>query len=272
MTRLILTTNVATSRDLEESGRADIAIPLMPRFVWGALSTDTELAAIFAPRTTQSPGSHWLDYAFPLAKKMFGRDIGLIELCQCCEAVELWMETEPNGQLVLVWLLDYLHSHANATIGSNLILCHVDANLGGALPTELVKWRFRAVGITERSSGNRKSRVEGIPRANAAGMVQLAREGLKCPAATPTVRSRIARRTSRARNRAWCLRNAALGIDLRRLLASVRPPPSLQAAFPAPRVRRIGGLRPFGGVGACAGARHLRARGVAGHDRNGRPP
>jgi hypothetical protein len=146
--RLILTTNVSTSRDLEESGRADIAIPLMPRFVWGALPTDTELVAIFAPRTTQSPGSHWLDYAFPLAKKMFGRDIGLIELCQCCEAVELWMETEPNGQLVLVWLLDYLHSHANATIGSNLILCHVDANLGGALPTELVKWRFRAVGIT----------------------------------------------------------------------------------------------------------------------------
>jgi len=148
MTRLILTTNVSTSRDLEETGRADIAIPLMSRFIWGALPADAELAAIFAPRTTQSPGSHWLDYAFPLAKKKIGRDIGLIELCQCCEAVELWMETEPNGQLVLIWLLDYLHSHANATIINNLILCHVDADLGGVLPTDLVKWRFRSVGIT----------------------------------------------------------------------------------------------------------------------------
>ena len=145
--RLILTTNAATSRDLEESGRADIAIPLMSRFVWGALPPDAELAAIFAPRTTQSPGSHWLDYATPRAKKMIGRDVGLIELCQCCEAVELWMETEPDGQLVLVWLLDYLHSHAGATIG-NLILCHVDADLGGTFPAELVKWRFRSVGIT----------------------------------------------------------------------------------------------------------------------------
>jgi hypothetical protein len=121
----------------------------MLRFVWGALPADADLAAILAPRTTQSPGSHWLDYASPLAKKNIGgRDLGLIELCQYCEAIELWMETEPNAQLVLIWLLDYLHSHANATIIKKLILCHVDASLGGMVPAQLVKWRFPAVGIT----------------------------------------------------------------------------------------------------------------------------
>jgi hypothetical protein len=144
--RLILTTSVSTALDLERDGRADIAIPLMSRFVWGALPAD---AQYWLRGRHNHRGSHWLDYAFPLGKENIGgRDLGLIELCQCCEAVELWMETEPNAQLVLIWLLDYLHSHANATVITKLILCHVDASLGGVIPTQLVKWRFPAVGIT----------------------------------------------------------------------------------------------------------------------------
>ena len=117
MTRLILTTNASSAGDLMTAGRADIAIDLVPRFVWGPLSSDAELAAILAPRTTQKPGSHWLDYASSKRMKEFGgRDFGLIEFFQRCEAVELWMETEPNAQLVLIWLLDYLHSHADAAM------------------------------------------------------------------------------------------------------------------------------------------------------------
>ncbi len=149
MTRLILTTNASSAGDLMTAGRADIAIDLVPRFVWGPLSSDAELAAILAPRTTQKPGSHWLDYASSKRMKEFGgRDFGLIEFFQRCEAVELWMETQPNAQLVLIWLLDYLHSHADAAIIAKLILCHVDASLGGALPNQLAKWKFPAVGIT----------------------------------------------------------------------------------------------------------------------------
>ncbi len=148
MTRLILTTDGSAALALEEAGRADIVIPLMPRLVWGPLPSDAELAAILAARSTQSPVSHWLDYASSTIKKIGGRDLGLIDLCQRCEAVELWMETEPNAQLVLIWLLDYLHSHANAATIANLILCHVDASLGGALPKQLAKWRFPTVGIT----------------------------------------------------------------------------------------------------------------------------
>lgn len=146
MTRLILT---AGSTGLEEAGRTDIEIPLISRFVWGPLPSDDELAEILAPRTSQRPGSQWLDYASSQGrKKIGGRELGLIELCRRCETVGLWMGTEPNAQLVLIWLLDYLHSHADAAIIEKLVLCHVDVSLGGALPAELARWKFPAVGIT----------------------------------------------------------------------------------------------------------------------------
>jgi hypothetical protein len=97
MTRLILTADASSAGGLKEAGRADIVIPIEPRFVWGPLPSDTELAAMLAARTTQRPGSHWLDYGFlPSIKEIGGRDIGLIELCQRCETIELWMETEPS--------------------------------------------------------------------------------------------------------------------------------------------------------------------------------
>src|ERR1700730_17075971 len=113
MTRLILTANGSIASDFITAVRADMAVPLMPRLVWGPLPSDAELAAILAARTTQKPGWHWLDYVSRrIIKELGWKDLGLIELCQRCETVELWMETEPNSQLVLIWLLDYLHSHA----------------------------------------------------------------------------------------------------------------------------------------------------------------
>lgn len=150
MTRLILTADASSAGGLKEAGRADIVIPIEPRFVWGPLPSDKELAAMLAARTIQKPALHWLDYALsPSIKKTGWKDLGLIELCQRCETVELWMETEPNAQLVLIWLLDYLHSHAEAALTRNLILCHVDVSLGGETPQEeLARRGFHAVNIT----------------------------------------------------------------------------------------------------------------------------
>jgi len=46
-----------------------------------------------AARTTQKPGSHWLDYGSPsIVNAVGGKGRGLIDLCQHCETVELWME------------------------------------------------------------------------------------------------------------------------------------------------------------------------------------
>jgi len=145
LTRLILTADASSAGGLKAAGRADIVIPIEPRFVWGPPPSEAELAAKLAPRTTQEHGSHWLDYASPAAvEALGGRDLGLLEVCTRCETVELWIETEPNAQLVLIWLLDYVRSHGCAT---NLILCHVDASLGDASQKELARWRFPAVNV-----------------------------------------------------------------------------------------------------------------------------
>lgn len=148
MTRLILTADSSSAGGLKGAGRADIVIPLDPRLVWGPLPSAAELEAMLAPRTTQKPGLHWLDYAPPpMIKKLGGNNLGLIELCQHCETVELWIEAEPNAQLVLIWLLDHLHSNAEAV--TNLLLRHVDATLGNATPKQLAKWNFLGVEITK---------------------------------------------------------------------------------------------------------------------------
>src|SRR5258708_29786617 len=97
MTRLILTTDGSAALALEEAGRADIVIPLMPRLVWGPLPSDAELAAILAARSTQSPVSHWLDYASSTIKKIGGRELGLIALCPTFAAGLLWVGKEAEG-------------------------------------------------------------------------------------------------------------------------------------------------------------------------------
>jgi hypothetical protein len=148
LTRLILTANDSSAGALKGAGRADIVIAIGLRFVFGQLPPETELAALLAARTTQDPGSQWLDQISSRAiDAIGGKHLGLLEVCARCEAVELWLETEPNSQLVLIWLLNYFHSHAEAT--TNLILRHVDASLGEANPKELAKWHFPAVGVTK---------------------------------------------------------------------------------------------------------------------------
>jgi len=148
MTRLILTADSSSAGGLQQAGRADVVIAVAPRLVWGPLPSDDEFNALLAPRTTQKPGDHWLDFASPSAvKKIGGRDPALIELCARHETVELWMESNPNDQLVLIWLLDHFHTHPTSTI--NLILRHIDASLRDADPKRLAKWKFAAVGITK---------------------------------------------------------------------------------------------------------------------------
>ena len=103
MTRLILTADASAAGGLKGAGRADIVIPIEPRFVCGPLPSEAELAAMLAARTTQKPGSHWLDHVSPpIIKKLGGKDLGLIELCQQCEAVEFWIDPGPNAQLILI--------------------------------------------------------------------------------------------------------------------------------------------------------------------------
>ncbi len=114
MTHLILTTDDVGAGSLGAAGMADIVLPFLIRFVWGPLPSDAELATFLEARSTKhgSTGSHWLDFVRPLhLGKIEGINLGLIAFCERCEAIELWVDPEPNAQLMLIWLLDYLRSH-----------------------------------------------------------------------------------------------------------------------------------------------------------------
>ena len=116
MTRLILTADSSTAGALVGARADNLAIAIERRLVWGALPSEVQLDAFFAARTTQENGLHWLDDTPSWRFKEFGvTDLGLIELCSKCESVELWIDPEPNAQLMLLWLLNYWRARTTAT-------------------------------------------------------------------------------------------------------------------------------------------------------------
>ena len=135
MTRLILTTSDSGAGSLKQTGIADIVIPLGFRLVSGPLPSDAELAASLMPSATQH---RWL---WDIYRKHLGEsgesEHGLIDLCEHCDTIELWIDPEPNAQLTLVWLLDYLRPHRS--IASKLTLVQADAVIGNHQPEELMQ-------------------------------------------------------------------------------------------------------------------------------------
>lgn len=78
MTRLILTTDSSGAGNLKAARRAEIVIPLEPRFVWGPLPSEAELVMLLARREA---ADHWW---WNVYRKYIGTidrsEIGLIEL------------------------------------------------------------------------------------------------------------------------------------------------------------------------------------------------
>jgi hypothetical protein len=148
MTRLILTMDDTGAGTLRDAGLADIVLPFGFRFVWGPLPSDAELVTAVAPRSAQHVQitDHWL---WNIHRKHLGEtgsnEIGLIDLCERCETIKLWIDPDPNAQLTLIWLLDYLRHHAK--IASKLTLVQADTAIGGHLPEQVATWRLPAIRI-----------------------------------------------------------------------------------------------------------------------------
>jgi hypothetical protein len=143
MTRLILTTTDSGAGSLKQTGISDVVIPFGFRFGWGRLLSNAELAASL----TASAAQHrWL---WDIYRKHLGArgksEYGLIDLCEHCDAIELWIDPEPNAQLTLIWLLDYLRPHGS--IASKLSLVQADTVIGNHPPEDLIKWRLPVVKI-----------------------------------------------------------------------------------------------------------------------------
>jgi hypothetical protein len=129
---------------------ADLAVFFPFHFVWGPLPSFDELAAYLGPGTPdRGPGSHWSDFADPWgrSKNRADRDLGLVEFCRRYETVELWFDTRPNAQLLLVWLLDHFRSHPE--IVARLKLRLLDLDLIGLHPEQFARLRQPVVDVTE---------------------------------------------------------------------------------------------------------------------------
>src|SRR3954464_1396631 len=132
MTRLILTTDDSGSGCLLAAGIADLVVPFGFRFAWGPLLSDAELAALLGPRFLPM-AAHWLDNFDRGRREEIRREgLGMIELCERCAAVELWVDPEPNAQLILVQLLDFFRSHEKTV--SKLTLFQADVSIGDQPP------------------------------------------------------------------------------------------------------------------------------------------
>src|SRR6202035_2508240 len=163
MTHLILTTDDIAAGSLRAAGIADIVLPFRIRFVWGALPSDTELATLLEPRSRKrgSAGSHWLDLVRPLhLEGIEGKDLGLIDFCERCETIELWVDPEPNAQLTLIWLLDYLRHHGKTS--SKVTLVQATVRIGGHPPEENCRMAAAGRQNPERPSGNSQCGLAGL--------------------------------------------------------------------------------------------------------------
>jgi hypothetical protein len=138
MTRLILTSSDSAGGCLLRAGIGDIVIPFGFRFVWDALPSDARLEAMLGPGSLDHFPPHRLGGFNP-------KEVGPLDLCERCEAVELWFDPEPNAQLMLVQLLDCLSSRER--IVSKLTLFQADAEIAGR-SEPISEWKPSGVKIS----------------------------------------------------------------------------------------------------------------------------
>ncbi len=148
MRRLILTSGDSGAGALKRAGLADGVIPVGLRFTWGQLQSPRELERWLAPRASvdDACGSHWLDnLRGKQVEEARSHGLGLVEYCAGFDAIELWIDPEPNAQLILIWLLDYFRPHGR--IISKLNLVQADAPIGSRPSEQLAARRIPAVKI-----------------------------------------------------------------------------------------------------------------------------
>ena len=148
MKRLILTTDSSGAGSIGAARLADIVIALERRLVWGPPLSQAQLGAFFTARGSQDLGLHWQDYtpAWRLGRSG-GKDLGFIEFCSRYDQIELWIDPDPNAQLNLIWLLDFLRAHEEPA--SKVKFVQADFAIPEREPEELARWQPTRVSVTK---------------------------------------------------------------------------------------------------------------------------
>jgi len=141
MKRVILTSSSGVGLALAD--RADMVIPFIYRFVSGPIPTPDHLNGYLDWRESRRfyDEMHWSDCVgvrqSPLIRRR-DRAGALLWVCEtyAVDLIELWFDPEPNSQLQLIWILDYL-LRFKPSLAESLRLRRVDFDLRGADPSEL---------------------------------------------------------------------------------------------------------------------------------------
>ncbi|RZN05046.1 hypothetical protein CWO91_30750 [Bradyrhizobium genosp. SA-3] len=151
MKRVILTSSSGVG--LTYAGRADMVVPLIFRFVWGPLPTSHHLEDYLTGGYYRGdPEVRWSDLVGRLPQTgLAHKETGLVWFCETygVDLIELWFDPEPNSQLQLIWILDYLRSHPSIT--DRLRLRRVNFDLREADGSQL---RDRTVRESEVADGD----------------------------------------------------------------------------------------------------------------------
>ncbi|SEC50269.1 hypothetical protein [Bradyrhizobium erythrophlei] len=113
------------------------------------MPSPADLATLLEARSAKHVhfDTHRLDFASSRWTGSIGRDVGLVELCERCDSVELWADPRPNDQLVLVWLLDVLRPHRHVV--AKLSLVQTDVEIGIYRGESSAKWQLPAIAVTD---------------------------------------------------------------------------------------------------------------------------
>ncbi|WLB16594.1 hypothetical protein [Bradyrhizobium japonicum] len=155
MKRVILTSSSGVG--LAHADRADMVVPFIFRFVSGPLPSAEHLNGYLGGRALRIfEEIIWSDCVrqLPYVQRL-DREGALLWFCETygVELIELWFDPEPNSQLQLIWILDYLRSEPS--IASSLRLRRVDFDLRGADPAELRHRDVRELDIKKAISRSR---------------------------------------------------------------------------------------------------------------------
>jgi hypothetical protein len=139
MKRLIFTTSDAGAGCLRQPGIADAVMPVGRRFfLRESLPSDVEIA-------NSLEEDDWLGRIYRKYARETDRRTRMIDLCEPFDTVDLWIDPDPNAQLILIWLLEYFRPHE--AVVSKLNLVQADVPIGNYPAEEVVEWRIQAVKI-----------------------------------------------------------------------------------------------------------------------------
>jgi hypothetical protein len=140
--RLILTTSDSGAGCLRQPGVADMVLPLGERFfLREPLPSDIEIAESLAK-------DDWLGRIYRRYVGEADSKTRATDLCAPFDTVDVWIDPDPNAQLILAWLLEYLPPHD--AIVSNLHLVRADFPIGELSPGDLAARQMPAVKIVDR--------------------------------------------------------------------------------------------------------------------------